>query len=299
MTQSTCNRISSSNFGIVISLALMVVVSFGSAVGAADTQGRPAKDPVVGSSGSGKPTPDSAASVFLGPMEKASLVLITDLENAKSTVTSTDGNGQYRLPKGLPSTVIYVATRGRVFDLSSGRLTDSTVILSAVQVRGVADDSPQVNILTTLVAARANALAGPASRGPFARIAMPSSIQQAEQDVQDALASALIEMRQDESTLATEKNPRADGTAGQVQLVHVSMVVSEAASARVAKGTDPAVGIESIIEDMAMQIANLGRFESSLVQELRAAEQNMNAVQMLRTLQQEFGFGANLLPFYR
>lgn len=299
MTQPTDNSISSSRIGIVFSLALMVLVSFGSAVVAADTQGRPAKDPVVGSSGDGKPTPDSAASVFLGPMEKASLVLITDLESAKSSVTSTDGNGQYRLPKGLPSTVIYVATRGRVFDLSSGRLTDSTVILSAVQVRGVADDDPQVNILTTLVAARANALAGPASRGPFARIAMPSSIQQAEQEVQDALAVALIEMRQDESTLATEKDPRADGTAGQVQLIHVSMVVSEAAAARVAKGTDPAVGIESIIEDMVQQIANLGRFESSLVQELRAAEQNMNAVQMLRTLQQEFGFGANLLPFYR
>jgi hypothetical protein len=77
------------------------------------------------------------------------------------------------------------------------------------------------------------------------------------------------------------------------------MVVSEAASARVAKGTDPAVGIESIIEDMVQQIANFGRFESSLVQELQAAERNMNAVQMLRTLQQEFGFGANLLPLYR
>jgi hypothetical protein len=299
MTQSTCNRSSSSSFGIVFSLALMVLVSLGSTVGAADTQGRPAKDPVVGSSGTGKPTPDSAASVFLGPMEKASLVLITDLENGKSSVTSTDSNGQYRIVKGLPSTVIYVMARGRVFDLSSGRMTDTTVILSAAQVRGVADADPQVNILSTLVAARANALAGPVSRGPFARIAMPASIQQAEQEVQDALAVALIQMRQDESTLATEKDPRADGTAGQVQLIHVSMVVSEAASRRVARGTDPAVGIESIIEDMVQQIANFGRFESSLVQELRTAEQNMNAVQMLRTLQQEFGFGANLLPLYR
>ncbi|MGE4614463.1 MAG: hypothetical protein AAEJ46_09015, partial [Planctomycetota bacterium] len=197
MTQPTDNRNGSSSFGILFSLALMVLVSFGSSVGAADTQGRPAKDPAVGSSGPGKPTPDSAASVFLGPMEKASLVLITDLENGKSSVTSTDSNGQYRIVKGLPSTVIYVMARGRVFDLSSGRLTESTVILSAAQVRGVADDDPQVNILTTLVAARANALAGPASRGPFARIAMPSSIRQAEQEVQDALAVALIKMRQD------------------------------------------------------------------------------------------------------
>ena len=299
MTQSTCNRASSSSINFLYCLALMVLVSLGSTVGAADTQGRPAKAPVVGSSGTGQPTPVSAASVFLGPMEKASLVLITDLENGKSSVTSTDSNGQYRIAKGLPSTVIYVMARGRVFDLSSGRMTDTTVILSAAQVRGVADADPQVNILSTLVAARANALAGPASRGPFARITMPSSIQQAEQEVQDALAVALIEMRQDESTLATEKDPRADGTAGQVQLIHVSMVVSEAAAARVAGGTDPAVGIESIIEDMVQQIANFGRFESSLVQELRAAERNMNAVQMLRTLQQEFGFGANLLPLYR
>ena len=299
MTQLTDNSIGSSRIGIVFSLALMVLMSFGSAVGAADTQGRSKEVPVVGTSGAGKPTPDSAASVFLGPMEKASLVLITDLESAKSSVTSTDSNGQYRIPKGLPGTVIHIAARGRVFDLSSGRLTDSTIILSAVQVRGVADDDPQVNILSTLVAARANALAGPASRGPFARIAMPSCIQQAEQEVQDALALALVEMRQDESTLATEKDPRADGTAGQAQLIHVSMVVSAAASRRVARGTDPAVGIESITEDMVQQIANQGRFESSLVHELRTAEQTMNAVQMLRRLQQQFGFGANLLPLYR
>ncbi len=299
MTQLTDNSIGSSRIGIVFSLALMVLMSFGSAVGAADTQGRSKEVPVVGTSGAGKPTPDSAASVFLGPMEKASLVLITDLESAKSSVTSTDKNGQYRIPKGLPGTVIHIAARGRVFDLSSGRLTDSTIILSAVQVRGVADDDPQVNILSTLVAARANALAGPASRGPFARIAMPSCIQQAEQEVQDALALALVEMRQDESTLATEKDPRADGTAGQAQLIHVSMVVSAAASRRVARGTDPAVGIESITEDMVQQIANQGRFESSLVHELRTAEQTMNAVQMLRRLQQQFGFGANLLPLYR
>jgi len=276
--------------------ALLSCFFLGTMVEAADTSPKVAKRP-GGNAVSGKPDVGKdvteSSSVFLGPMQKSSVVRITDLVSGRSQQTRTDSDGQYAIEKALEDTVIYVSARGKVFNLRLGRMGDEPVLLSAVAMSRAGDPPPQVNLLSTLVAVRANALAGMASRGPYARIVMPSVIEQAERQVNDALAVAMRRMRRDDGHLATEKDVRDAGSMGQAQVMHVSLVVSEAAAARGANG------MSSLLDDMARDIATLGRLQSSTVLELRAAENHMNAIGMLRTLQEEYGFGQACAVHYR
>ncbi|MDE0960710.1 MAG: hypothetical protein OSB09_08010 [Planctomycetota bacterium] len=281
--------------GRCIALAMVALLTTLSSAGAAEAVESAGKINKLS-----KPTPvvkgeevSQRSSVFLGPMEKSSEIRITDMETARSIQTKTDEDGKYAIEKNITNTVIHVSARGKVFDLRRGRMSDQEVLLSAIAVAREGSPPPQVNILTTLVAVRANALAGQASRGPYARIVMPSVIEQAQLEINDALAIAMPRMRRDDTHLASEKDPRDDGSMGQVQLMHVSMVVSEAAAARGANG------LTSLLDDMASEMATLGRFKSSTVQELRAAENNMNAIRLLRTLQEEYGFGQACAVHYQ
>jgi hypothetical protein len=122
---------------------------------------------------------------------------------------------------------------------------------------------------------------------------MPSVIEQAERQVIDALAVAMVRMRRVDGRLATVKDVRDDGSMGQAQVMHVSLVMSEAAAAR---GSN---GMASLLNDMTREIAILGKLRSSTVLELRAAENQMNAISMLRTLQEEYGFGQACAVHYR
>jgi hypothetical protein len=268
----------------------------GTMVEAAESPGkvvkRPAGSAVTGTSGAGKEVTESS-SVFLGPMQKSSVIKITDMVSGRSQQTHTDSDGQYAIEKTMEGTVIHVFARGKVFDLRRGRMGDEELLLSAVSMSRAGDAPPQVNLLSTLVSVRANVLAGMASRGPYARIVMPSVIEQAERQVIDALAVAMVRMRRVDGRLATVKDVRDDGSMGQAQVMHVSLVMSEAAAAR---GSN---GMASLLNDMTREIAILGKLRSSTVLELRAAENQMNAISMLRTLQEEYGFGQACAVHYR
>ncbi len=268
----------------------------GTMVEAAESSGKVVKRPtgsaVTGTSGAGKEVTESS-SVFLGPMQKSSVIKITDMVSGRSQQTHTDSDGQYAIEKTMEGTVIHVFARGKVFDLRRGRMGDEELLLSAVSMSRAGDAPPQVNLLSTLVSVRANVLAGMASRGPYARIVMPSVIEQAERQVIDALAVAMVRMRRVDGRLATVKDVRDDGSMGQAQVMHVSLVMSEAAAAR---GSN---GMASLLNDMTREIAILGKLRSSTVLELRAAENQMNAISMLRTLQEEYGFGQACAVHYR
>ena len=268
----------------------------GTMVEAAESPGKVVKRPtgsaVTGTSGAGKEVTESS-SVFLGPMQKSSVIKITDMVSGRSQQTHTDSDGQYAIEKTMEGTVIHVFARGKVFDLRRGRMGDEELLLSAVSMSRAGDAPPQVNLLSTLVSVRANVLAGMASRGPYARIVMPSVIEQAERQVVDALAVARVRMRRVDGRLATVKDVRDDGSMGQAQVMHVSLVMSEAAAAR---GSN---GMASLLNDMTREIAILGKLRSSTVLELRAAENQMNAISMLRTLQEEYGFGQACAVHYR
>jgi len=239
------------------------------------------------------------ASVFLGVARKETEMVITRLSDSRQVRQPIDDDGFYSMPGEVGVDYVHVSARAVLGDLSSGRETQALVLLSAVDRVEGDEIVPQVNVLSHLVAVRANALAGPSSRGPYSRIVMPHAIEQAERQLQDALSAAMREMRRDDSTLSTEKDPRAEGSAGQAQLVHVSMVLSEAAARRSTHaGADPGIALAGLLGDLAQEFTTLGRFTSATVQELQEAEAQMDAVPMLRRLMETDGIGESLLVHY-
>ncbi len=260
----------------------------------------PEPAPSKGSSVNGTPGKKTeTASVFLGVARKETEMVITRLSDSRQVRQSIGDDGFYSMPEDVGVDYVHVSARAVLGDLSSGRETQALVILSAVDRVDGDEFVPQVNVLSHLVAVRANALAGPSSRGPYSRIVMPHAIEQAERQLQDAFSAALREMRRDDSTRSTEKDPRAEGSAGQAQLVHVSMVLSEAAARRATHaGADPGIALAGLLQDLVQEFTSLGRFTSATVQELQAAEAQMDAANMLRRLIQTEGIGESLLVHY-
>lgn len=234
--------------------------------------------------------------VFKGPMAKMSTVQITNLVTGKSAVTVTDAEGQYEMPHQVEDVLVQVRARGKFFDERSGKMTKVPVTLTAIKRHRSDAPAPQVNVVTHLVAARANALAGSGSRGPFTVIVMPMVLPEAQANVHEALEDALLDMPGGD---ASDINPGNEGSLGQAQVVHVSLVVSEAAYMRArAIEADPGVGAQSLLNNMVQDIARFGRFSPAIVSELRAAERAMDGAAMLRNLVDAYGIGEDLIDSY-
>ncbi|MEC9476842.1 MAG: hypothetical protein VX764_07390 [Planctomycetota bacterium] len=234
--------------------------------------------------------------VFKGPMAKMSSVKITVLATGKTADTVTDAEGQYQIPGQIDDELIQVRARGRFFDEHSGKLTKVPVVLTAITRHQDGDAAPQVNLVSHLIATRINALAGSGSRGPFAAIVIPMVFPNAVSGVQEALEDALPDLP---SGVADDLDPAAEGSLGQAQVIHVSLVVSEAANRRARTiGADPGVGAQSLITDMTRDIFRYGRFSPAIASELRLAERTMDGAAMLRNLVDAHGIGVDLIDSY-
>ena len=234
--------------------------------------------------------------VFKGPMAKMSAVKITVLSTGKSAETVTNAAGQYDIPVQIDNELIQVRAHGKFFDERTGKLTKIPVTLTAIAHHLSGDAAPQVNIISHLIAIRASALAGSGSRGPFALIVMPMVFPDAVANVQEALEEALDDLP---TGNIADIDPADEGSLGQAQVIHVSLVVSEAANMRARTiGADPGVGAQSLINDMSRDIARYGRVSPEIASELRAAERTMDGAAMLRNLVDAYGIGEDLMNNY-
>ena len=241
--------------------------------------------------------PVASAFCFKGPFAKASVVKITVLENGRVATTQTDARGAYQVPTVIDGVLVHVAVDGKFFDERTGKITKTPITLTAIDSHDQGDRAPQVNVISHLVAARVIALAGDGSRGPFVNIVVPAVFPEARASVQESLEDALNRMPRGS---VLDLNPKDEGSRGQAQVIHVSLVVTEAAYQRSrATGVDQGTATQSLLNDMVRDIANLGRFSPEMVTELRTAEQTMDGAAMLRNLHAAYGIGGDLIDDYR
>ena len=234
--------------------------------------------------------------VFKGPMAKMSTVRITVLTSGKSTDTVTDAEGQYEILAQVDNEIVQVRARGKFFDEKTGKITKTPVTLTAIAHHRAGDAAPDVNIISHLVAIRANALAGFGARGPFVTIVMPMVFPDAEDHVADALDVALSRIPKGK---VTGVNLSDEGSLGQARVIHVSLVVSQAANKRArSAGIGPGKAAQLLLNDMSRDIAGYGRFSPAIISELRAAEKTMDGAAMLRNLVDAYGIGEDLLDDY-